>query len=97
MSGKNNVSSNLIINLKEEILLDIRETENKIMEQINKKWCQIENENKTFLEKVNMIMQNNKEMFDSITFQKIKLEKISDYEPFKNKIESMVTTHEIRI
>ena len=70
MSGKNNVSSNLIINLKEEILLDIRETENKIMEQINKKWCQIENENKTFLEKVNMMMQNNKEMFDSITLQK---------------------------
>ncbi len=97
MSGKKNVSSNLIINLKEEILLDIRETENKIMEQINKKWCQIENANKTFLEKVNIMMQNNKEMFDSITLQKIKLEKISDYEPFKNKIESMVTTHEIRI
>jgi hypothetical protein len=49
------------------------------------------------LEKVDLMMENNKKMFDSITLQKMKLEKISDYEPFKNKIEYMVTTHEMRI
>jgi hypothetical protein len=93
----NNISANMIVKLREEMLLDIRETENKIIEEINKKWSNIENTNKSFLEKVDLMMENNKKMFDSITLQKMKLEKISDYEPFKNKIEYMVTTHEMRI
>ena len=42
-------------------------------------------------------METNKQLFESMSAQKIILEKISDYEPFKNKIEAMVTTHGIRI
>ena len=93
----NNLAANLILNLKEELLFDIRETENKIIDRVNKKWCQIESTNNSLLDKINLMMENNKQMFESITLQKMKLDKISDYEPFKNKIESMVTTHEIRI
>ena len=92
-----NISSNIIQNLKEEILFDLRQLENKLTDQINKKWYQIESTNNSLLERISLMMDNNKEMFDSITLQKINLEKISDYEPFKNKIEAMVTSHEIRI
>ena len=92
-----NISSNLIHNLKEEMLFDLRQLENKLTDQINKKWYQIESTNNSLLEKISLMMDNNKQMFDSITLQKVNIDKISDYEPFKNKIEAMVTSHEIRI
>ena len=99
-NNKNNIisnSSSLLNNLKEELLSDIRQTENKVVEQINKRWFQMEETNHTLFEKLNQMMEKNKQIFESLTEQKIKLEKISDYEPFKNKIEAMTTTHEIRI
>ena len=91
------VTPDFIHNLKEEYLQDLRELENKLVDQVNKKWCQIQDNSNSLLERVALMSDNNKEMFDSLTLQKIKLDKISDYEPFKNKIEAMVTTHEIRI
>ena len=92
-----NIPSNLIHNLKEEVLFDLRQLENKLTDQINKKWCQIESTNNSLLNRISLMMDNNKQMFDSITLQKVNLDKISDYEPFKNKIEAMVTSHEVRI
>ena len=92
-----NIPSNLIHNLKEEVLFDLRQLENKLTDQINKKWCQIESTNNSILDRISLMMDNNKQMFDSITLQKVNLDKISDYEPFKNKIEAMVTSHEVRI
>ena len=91
------VTPDFIQNLKEEHLQDLRELENKLVDQVNKKWCQIQDNNNSILERVTLMSDNNKEMFDSLALQKIKIDKISDYEPFKNKIEAMVTTHEIRI
>lgn len=49
------------------------------------------------MEKIGLIMENNKQILETLTLQKFKLKKFSDYEPFKNKIESMLTSHEIRI
>ena len=92
-----NLSSNVIHNIKEEMLFDLRQLENKLMDQINKKWIQIESTNNSLLDRIAIMMDNNKQMIDSITLQKINLDKIADYEPFKNKIEAMVTSHEIRI
>ena len=97
MSNIINFSSNIIHDLKDEILADIRQTENKLVDQINKKWCKIEETNNSLFEKLNLMMENTKQMFESMTVQRLRLEKISDYEPFKNKIEAMVTAHEIRI
>ena len=42
-------------------------------------------------------MDNNKEMISTIVSQKLKLEKVSELETFKNKVDSMLITHEIRI
>ena len=91
------VTPDFIHNLKEEYLQDLRELENKLVDQVNKKWCQIQDNSNSLLERVALMSDSNKEIFDSLTLQKIKIDKISDYEPFKNKIEAMVTTHEIRI
>ena len=99
LNNVNNITSNsssLINGLKEELLSDIRETENKVVEQINKRWCQMEETNNSLFEKLNQMMEKNKHIFDSLVEQKLKIEKLSDYEQFKNKIEAMVTTHEIR-
>ena len=91
------VSQNFIQDLKEETLQDLRFLENKLVEKINKKWHQMDETNNSLLEKLNKMMETNKQLFESMSAQKIILEKISDYEPFKNKIEAMVTTHGIRI
>ena len=98
MSENNiNISSKIILSLKDELLSDIRHTENKVIDHINKKWCKLEEENNSLLGKLKQMIEDTKQMQDSMTVHQIKIGKMSDYEPFKNKIESMVTTHEIRI
>ncbi len=98
MSENNiNISHNKTNNLKEEVLQDIREIEKQLQEQINKKFFQLEKKNNSLIENFNKIKDNNEYILESITLQKLKLEKFSDYETFKNKIESMTTAHEIRI
>ena len=89
--------SNILLNIKNDIISDMRKMENKLLEQINKKWYDIETTNNGLLNKVNLMMDNNKQMFESITLQKLKLDKVADMSSFKNRIDPMITTHEIRI
>ena len=89
--------SNILLNIKNDIISDMRKMENKLLEQINKKWYDIETTNNGLLDKINLMMDNNKKMFESITLQKLKLDKVADMSSFKNRIDPMITTHEIRI
>ena len=96
-NNKIDLPSNELLNLKEEIFSEIRNTEKNLIEQINKKWYKVDSTNKSLLENINLIKDNHSRIIESITLQKLQLEKISDYESFKNKISSMTTTHEVRI
>lgn len=98
MSENNiNISPNIINNLKEELLHYIRQIEKNLQEQINQKYLQLETNNNSLIEKFNLIKENNEQILATLALQKLKLEKLSDYVTFKKKIESMTTTHEIRI
>ena len=86
-----------IVHLKEELFKEIRELESKLLNMFVKKSLEIDEKNKLSLEKIDIMMNKNEQMFNSINKQKIKFEKIVELESFKNKTNDMIITHEFRI
>ena len=86
-----------ILHLKEELFKELRELETKFVNMYYKKNIEIEDKNKISMEKINLMMSKSEEMFNSINNQQIKLEKIGELEAFKNKINDMIISHEVRI
>ena len=82
---------------KEEILTHIKELEKKLTTQISSKESKLNHDYEEFTAKMNSLIENNKEMVSSLASQKIKLEKITELEIFKNKVDDMLITHEVRI
>ena len=92
-----NPLANEMNQFKEEILKSMREFENKLTSKIEDKESALNNDYQKFIQKINELMNNNKEMISTLISQKLKLEKIGELENFKNKVDSMLITHEIRI
>ena len=93
-----NPNPNNELNLfKEDILTHLKELENKINEQISNKESKLNHDYNEFTAKMNSIIENNKEMISNLVTQKLKIEKISELESFKNKVDGMLITHEVRI
>ena len=82
---------------KEEVLKKIKELETKLMSEIKNKELALNTDYQTFTSKINLLMNNNKEMISTMVSQKLKLEKLTELESFKNKTDSMLITHEVRI
>ena len=82
---------------KEEVLQKIKEIETKLTSEITNKELALNADYQNFTSQINLLMNNNKEMISTIVSQKLKLEKVSELESFKNKVDSMLITHEIRI
>ena len=92
-----NPASNEMNLFKEEILKSIREFESKLLSKVEDKESSLNSDYRNFTQKINNLMDNNKEMISTITSQKLKLDKITELENFRNKVDSMLITHEIRI
>ena len=82
---------------KDEILSRIRELETKFFKELSKKKFEININYETFSDKLNSILESNRQMIESITNQKIHFEKINNLELNKKEIEEKLTTHDIRI
>ena len=82
---------------KNELYGLIREQESKLNAKINNNFSQLKEDINSYEQKIYKIVENNKDMVISLVSQKIKLEKISEFENFKNKIDDMIITHELRI
>jgi DNA repair exonuclease SbcCD ATPase subunit len=82
---------------KEDILSLLRQLENKLNNQISNKESKLNKDYDHFISKINSLIENNKEMVNDLVSQKLKLEKINELETFKNKVDSMLITHEVRI
>ena len=82
---------------KEEMLTYLKELEDKLMVQMMTKESNLKNDYEQFSLKVNSLMGNNKDMISDLVNQKLKLEKITELESFKNKVDGMLITHEVRI
>ena len=83
--------------IKDEIFGALR----KIETNMKLKFVDFESKLKNILEEYNLkldsISSDNKELKEIIFPQKLKIEKITDLENFKNKVNDMLITHEVRI
>ena len=86
------------INLfKNEIYGHVRELDSKLMSKINKNHALLKEDIESYERKILALIENNKEVVLSLVSQKLQIEKISEFESFKNKVGDMVITHEVRI
>jgi hypothetical protein len=82
---------------KNEILKIIRGMESKLIEQIN--ICSIDLNTKIsdFDDKMQVFQKDNSSVKNLFIEQKLKLEKLNEYERFQKKTDNMIITHDIRI
>ena len=92
-----NPAANEMNLFKEEILKSLREFETKLTTKVEDKESALNSDYRNFISKINNLMDNNKEMISKMVSQQLKLDKISELENFKNKVDSMLITHEVRI
>ena len=83
--------------LKEELLQEIRLSEDKLLKKINEQSSEISRLNNENLSKYELITNKSESILNTIVEQKMKFEKIDEFEMFKKKIDDMIITHEIRI
>ena len=82
---------------KNEILGQIRELDKKLNAKIDLNQIKLNEDFKSYEKKISSLIENDKDMVIKLVTQKLKLEKISELENFKNKVDDMIITHEIRI
>ena len=82
---------------KEEILKTVREFKETLTKNFETKISELNIKN-TKLEKIlEHLTEDNKKLIDNITSKQFSMEKVTQLESFKNKTDSMLITHEIRI
>ena len=82
---------------KEEILKIIRDLKETLMKNIDSKITELNDKNTDIEEKMNYISKENQKLIEKITNNNLSIEKVKVLETFKNKVDSMLITHEIRI
>ena len=82
---------------KEEMLSLVNKLEKRLTEQMTSREEKSKIDFEHFSKKINSLIVKNKDMVSDLITQKIKLEKISEFETFKNKVDGMLITHEVRI
>ena len=85
------------INFKDQILKDIRKFEENITKTIDSKIRDLDLNFKRSQEQLNNLREKNGKIFNSIINTNMQIDKISMLEQFKNKVDSILITHEIRI
>ena len=86
-----------IENFKESILKNLHDLETKLTSTLSNKVLILNKEYESIKEKMNLFEENNKDLITSLVEQKLKAEKITELESFKNKVDGMLITHSIRI
>ena len=82
---------------KEDMLKNLSDLESRLTSQITNKESFLNKDYNELTAKINTLIENNKEIVSNLATQKLKLDKINDLESFKNKVDGMLITHEIRI
>ena len=82
---------------KEDMLKNLSDLESRLTTKITNRESFLNKDYDELTAKINSLIENNKEMISNLATQKLKLEKISELDSFKNKVDGMLITHEIRI
>ena len=91
------MSKDEIKTLKNELYKEIKEVEDKINQKLLKQFEKDEENISEYIQKFNKMFKRGESLLDSMSTQIINFDKISELENFRNKIDSMVISHEIRI
>ena len=86
-----------IINLKEELLKEIKDIELRLSAKYNSTSDEIANQNTSLLNQLNNLTKSNEELINSVTEFKISVEKIPSLEKSQKKTDNMLSSHEMRI
>jgi hypothetical protein len=86
-----------LIQFKDETFKKIRLLESKTMTEINNKYSKIYTNYEQLDNRMNYINQNYDSLLESITNQKLNLDKIAVIENFKNKAEQNIISHDLKL
>ena len=86
-----------LVHLKDEIFKELKKLDTKFTKLHKQQSDNISEDVLTPLDKINIMLQKTEQMFNSVTEQQLKLDKITELETFKNRINDTVLAHEIRI
>jgi len=85
------------LNFKDQVLKDIRQFEERVSKTVDSKLRDLNLNFKRSQEQLNNLTEKNGKIFNSIINTNMQIDKISMLEQFKNKVDSILITHEIRI
>ena len=91
------MSINEINLFKNEIYLKIRELEKKFVTEITKKNIEIDSNFNIFNDKMNIIMENNRKLLESLTDEQLNFDKIKDLEKAIKSINENLTTNKVKV
>ncbi len=91
------MSKDEINTLKNELYKEIKDVENKINQKLLKKFEKDEENISEYIEKFNKMFKRGESLLESMSSQIINFDKINELENFRNKMDSMMISHEIRI
>jgi len=91
------MSKDELSSLREEIFKEIHNVENNMNLKVLKHFQENEDKNKIFVEKYTSLYHKSQTLSDSISSQVVNLDKIKEFDIFRNKIDNIIITHEIRI
>ena len=91
------MKSNDYSQLEEHFLNYIKESENKMIKHINSKNSEINEFFKKYETKINNIIVKNESISETITSQKVYMNKIAEFDTFKNKADKFIISHEYKL
>ena len=86
-----------LLQFKDEFLKELREIEIKFEKKLEKQSVIIAIKNQEQEDKINLTIQKNDELLDTVLDQKAKIEKISELYTSQKKLNDMLIAHEMRI
>ena len=86
-----------LVQLKEDISKELKKLDKKFTDLYKEKTSNISKDILTPLDKINIMLNKTEQMFQAVTEQQIKIDKITELETFKNKANDVIISHDIRI
>ena len=86
-----------LMEFKDEVFKKVRLLENKVFTEINTKYSEMHSNYEKLDNRVTFIGENNDSLLETITAQKLNIDKIGELESFKNKTEQNLIMHDIKI
>ena len=86
-----------LVQFQEEILKSTRDIKASLMKNLDEKLNEIKSKYDYFEEYLKHITESNKSLANTVTSFQFNFDRLKEIENFKNKVDSMLITHEIRI